>query len=113
MHALIAPTKILRTNLTKIGAVIVPAEPAFRVRRVRLTIPNGLIVGLSLEEEVADIAYGIRTYTWAEVEGPQTNFVFYLTGAQQLSAVLSEQSPAGLAPRCSVIIEYPESSHPE
>lgn len=113
MHALIAPTKLLRTNLTKIGSVIVPAEPAFKVRRVRLTIPNGVVIGLSLEETVGDIAHGVRTYTWAELEGPQTNFVLYLQGTQELSAIVAPTSPAGLAPRCSVVIEYPEASHPE
>jgi len=115
MHGLIAPTKILRRNLNKVGAasVIVGPEPEFKIRRVRLTLPSSIIIGLSADESVSDIANGVRTYTWPEFEGPQTNLVFYITGEQSLSAILSPSSPDGLAPRFTVIIEYPETAHPE
>lgn len=112
MHDLTQPTKWIRTNLTKTGAVLLEAEPDARLRRVRLIVPNGVIVAVSLNERPADIGHG-RVYNWPELEGAQTALVFYLRGEQHLAAILSQSSPAGLAPRCSVIVEYPSSSHPE
>jgi len=105
MH-LIAPTQWIRTNLTKIGAVLVEADPVFALRRVRLILPNGVVAGVSLTERPGDIGNGLHVYDWPEVEGPQTNLVFHLGPTQHLAAVLSSSSPGGLAPRCSVIVEY-------
>lgn len=113
MHALLQKTKIVRANLNKSpGTKLVPAEPGL-TRCVRLVIPPGVIVALSLEEQPVDIAGGIQGYQWPEIEGPQYDLVFHMTGEQELWAILSTASPAGLAPRCSVIIEYPAPHRPE
>lgn len=112
MHALTQQTKWIRTNIDKVGRVLLEAEPTAKLRRVRLIIPNGVIMAVSLDQRPADIGHG-NTYEWPELEGPQTTLVFYLRGDQHLAAVLSPSSPSGLAPRCSIIVEYPETAHPE
>lgn len=115
MHKLRKPTEIHRALLDKaLGATLVqhedlPPEHVSWARVVRLIVPAGVIVCLSTTQRADDIANGVQSYMWPEVEGPQTNLVFHLRADQELNAVLSNASPAGLAPRLTVIIEYPDN----
>lgn len=108
------PTEIRRLNLDKVlgeqvvGIETAPAEQD-RTREVRLVIPSGVIVALSFTQRPDDIAQGVRAYDWPELEGPQTNLVIPVRADQELWAILSPSSPDGLAPRCVVIISYPDT----
>ena len=112
---LLRPTEIRRLNLDKVkGAAVVEIDAIpTSVREVRLTIPSDVIVLLSFTARPADIANGAQAYEWAELEGPQTNFVIHVRGDQELWGLLSPSSPEGLAPRCSVVISYPAGPTPE
>lgn len=116
MHAkLRKPTEIRRALLDKaLGATLVeredlPPEHHHWARTVRLVVPAGVIVCLSTTQSPADIANGVQSYNWPEVEGPQTNLVFHIRADQELNAILSNASPAGLAPRLVVVVEYPDN----
>lgn len=110
------PTELHRVNLDKaVGACLAPQETdlladskASWARVVRVTIPGGAIVSMSLTQRPDDIAHGVQSYQWPELEGPQTNLVFRIRADQELWAILSNSSNEGLAPRLTVMIEYPE-----
>lgn len=117
MHGLRRKTEIRRLNLDKVKGEQICAPlsgpDALLTRRVRLTIPAGVVVLLSFTQKPNDITNGVQSYDWPELEGPQNNLVFSVLGNQEVWAMLSTASPDGLAPHCSAIIEYPSAVHPE